>query len=283
MSYITYTATQLGYKAMRYLGAMRPGQTPSPDMLNDILSELNDMIDAWQLDRRKIWAVDPQIYTLTATVQFYFIGPNATGGTDANGNTWGVLGGAATLRPTAIENANIVLTGLSNPPVRRPIALINADQWADIRVQSIPSAIPLRLWYDHNFGQDLATPAPNQGIGAVYLWPGPLGNYSLELYTTDNIAQLLAFANLTTAYAFPPGYPQAVALSLAEKIAPMVQVYLKIKNPLTAEVKRQAAEARAVIEGYNAPTRLMKVDSAVLGNARGGWNYAIGEYNGART
>jgi hypothetical protein len=61
----------------------------------------------------------------------------------------------------------------------------------------------------------------------------------------------------------------------------MVQVYLKIKNPLTAEVKRQAAAARAVIESYNAPSRLRHVDTAVMGNARGGWNYGIGEYNGA--
>jgi hypothetical protein len=274
MSYISYTATQLGYKALRYLGALRPGQATSPDMLNDILSELNDMIDAWQLDRLKIWAVDPQLYTLTAAVQFYFIGPNATGGT-INGTIYGAFN---TVRPTAIEDANIVLN-TSSPPVRRPIAILNADQWADIRVQSIPSAIPLRMWYDRNFGQDAAS---NQGIGLISLWPGPLAAYQLELYTTDNIGQLLAFANLTTAYAFPPGYPQAVALSLAEKIAPMVQVYLKIKNPLTAEVKRQAAAARAVIESYNAPSRLMHVDTAVMGNARGAWNYAIGDYNGAR-
>lgn len=273
MGYISYTATQLGYKALRYLGALRPGQTPSPDMLNDILSELNDMIDAWQLDRLKIWAVDPQLYTLTAAVQFYFIGPNATGGV-MNGTTYGAFD---TVRPTAIEDANIVLNTTS-PPVRRPLAILNADQWADIRVQSIPSAIPLRMWYDRNFGQDAVG---NEGIGLISLWPGPLAAYQLELYTTDNIGQLLAFANLTTAYAFPPGYPQAVALSLAEKIAPMVQVYLKIKNPLTAEVKRQAAAAREAIESYNAPSRLMHVDTAVMGNARGGWNYAIGEYNGS--
>lgn len=278
-NYLSYSATQMAYQALRKLGELRPGQSASADMLADILTELQVMIDAWQLERRRIPAIRPDAYTLTAGVQFYLIGPGAAPAT-INGVTYGGFNAA---RPNFIEDANVVLNTAA-PVVRRPLALLNADQWADIRVQAIPSAIPLRLWYDRNFSSSGGESGGTTftGFGVIALWPGPLAAYQLELFCEQNLQQFFGFADLTTAWSFPPGYADAMVLSLAEKIAPMAQVYLKTGNPLTAEVKRQAAEARERIDSYNAPSRLMHADPAVMGNARGGWNYATGEYNGAR-
>lgn len=270
----SYTATQLGYKAQRHLGILRPGQSGSPDTNNDILSELNDMLDAWQLDRRKVFAIRADQYNLIGGVQFYFIGQGATGSV-INGVQYGAFN---TQRPTEIEDANLIInTAGAQPPVRKPIEIVTAQQWAAIAVQQIPFALPLKLWYDNNFTSGGTT---FTGFGVISLWPGPLTAYQIELFTTQNIGQLLTFADLMTAYSFPPGYADAITLSLAEKIAPMMQVYLKIKDPLTAEVKRQASAAREAIESYNAPSPMMMCDPAFRNANAGGFNYATGEIGG---
>ncbi len=252
----SYTATQLGYRAMRHLGCLRSGQPVPPDLLADILLELNDMIDAWTVDRRKILAVQPVVYALIPGQQQYSIGPG------------GAFNGP---RPLKIEDVNIILN-TSSPAVRMPVQTIDRDQWAAIPVQQIPYAIPLVMWYDHGF--DASSHAN------INLWPGPQSNYQLELFIWPALSQ---WPDLVTPIGLAPAYSAAIALSLAEKIAPMMQVYLKIANPLTSEVKEQAAVARAAVESYNAPQVLMAVDPAIVsaGGKRGaGFGYLDGWLGG---
>ncbi len=269
----SYTATQIIYKGLRHLGVLRPAGVQSADTNNDLLSELNDMVDAWEIDRRKIWAIRPDLYTLTPDVQFYLIGPGAVPA---------VIGGVQygafdTARPKEIENANLVINSVI-PTIRKEIDVLNADQWADIAVQQIPSALPEQLWYDRGFN--------SSGIGTIRLWPGPLLNYQLELFTTQGIAQLLAFADLVTAYSFPPGYADAVVFSFAERAGPMMRIYSKLPAELyeanLTDVKRQAKIARENIESYNAPSVFMQVDPAFSSGRGGAFDYSLGTTRGTR-
>lgn len=276
----SYSGGQVIQDALREISELRPGQGTSIDVNNELASTLNDMVDAWQLDGRKVFAIRPDLYTLTAGVQFYLIGAGAVPAV-INGVQYGAFN---TVRPTEIKAANWVDNTVS-PTVRRPIDLLNYQQWAGIAVQQIPFAIPLKLWYDRNFSEvGSIAPGIPAGLGTISLWPGPLSSYQLELFTTQNIAQLLAFTDLVTAYAFPPGYAEAIKLSFAERVGPRMAMYLKIPRAefyqvIFPEIKRQAKIARENIESYNSPEVFMEVDPGFRGSQRSSWNYAIGESN----
>lgn len=254
MSARAYSSTQLIYRAYRALGGLRPGQGASSDTKNDCLDSLNDMVDAWQIDRRKIFCIRIDAYNFTSAYA-YTIGP----GGDFN------TGSLA--KPNEIEDANCIITTTS-PVTRQAIDPINYDQWASIRVQQIPNSIPTKLYYDKGFDANAR--------GTIHVWPGAIAGYQLELFTTQQLTQ---FADLTTSYILPPGYANAIMWSLAEMIYPLMKIYLKIE-PDMAAVVLQARRARAAIESANAPNPLMVVDIAMKGNQqRGAFSYLTGGFN----
>lgn len=260
---MSITLTNLGYQALRDIGCLRPGQTTSADVLADILAAANQMVDAWTLDRFLVPAIGAVTYTLTPEKRTYTIGPGA----DLNGP-----------RPMRIEEANIILNTVT-PTVRKELAVIQDDQWSKIAVQDIAAAIPLELWYPHNFD-------PATQRATLYLWPGPQSPYQLELFT-DDFSALQQFADLVTAYTFAAGYERFIRKQLGVEIAPMMRIYAKVPGPggirgydagMLAEVKRQALEARDALETYNTPIRVLRGNQyGSTGGSRRGFNYAIGQ------
>lgn len=257
---ISLSSNQFAYQALRDIGCLRPGQTTSPDVLSDIFAALNQMMDSWQLNGLLVQAIRSDLYTLTAGLQTYTIGP--TGAT------------FTAPRPTFIERANIVLNTVS-PTVRRMLNIYNVDQWAAIRVQQVQNAIPIDLYYVRDFD-------PTNGFGSLLLWPGPVSAYQLELFTWQQLQQ---FAAETTVYNFPPGYAKAIEKNLAVEIAPMMEIYSKLgacahpRQDRLELVITQAREAKGDLESYNAPDPIMHCDPAFSSAMRsgGGFNYAIGE------
>lgn len=256
------TATQLAYRALRDIGCLRPGQTTSSDVLSDILVVINERIDLDQLNPLMLYAFRPDIFNLTASLMTYQIGP---GQIAPNFNT---------TRPTDIQEANLILNDVT-PFVRLPIELINVDKWAAIRVRNIPSALPLALYYDRNFD-------PTGQFATINLWPGPLKNYQLELFTTQ---QLQVFPDLTTVLNWPPGYVYYLRKSLAVEIAPMMEIYSKLaklsqpREALLAKVEMQARQAKDELESYNAKDPVLGIDPAFMSADQKAtpWNYSIGE------
>lgn len=249
------TATDLIYGALRDLGCLRAGQGPAPDQLADSLVALNELIDGWLLNGLMVYAFRPDIYTLVAGQQVYTIGPAAADFTAP--------------RPTEIQDANIILNTVT-PVVRRPMAFINVDQWAALRLRDIPFAIPTSLYYDKGFDV-------TNGWGTLNLWPGPLSEYQLELFTWQ---QLQYFPDLVSTVKLPPGYARALRKNLAVEIAPMQALYFKgtmlVSQPMLQQVMAQAIASKAEIESYNAKDAQLVCDPAFM-NARGyGWNWMTG-------
>lgn len=276
---MSVTLTQLAYQSLRDLGCLRPGQTTSQDVLNDILYEANQLIDAWLLDRFLVYQLTINEFTLTAGQQFYTIGPNETSNRVISGTTFFPIQNA---RPTRIEYANIILTTVT-PVVRQSMEILRDDkQWGRIRVEQIPFAIPLKLFYDHGFDN-------TNGFGLIYLWPGPQSSYGLEYYTWK---QLQSFASLTTPLNFPPGYQRLMQKNLAVEIAPMMRMYAKVPGPgglrsydpaMLARVEMQAREAKRDVEQYNAPEEAVLVDPAFSGsNRKASFNYGSGDLGSPR-
>lgn len=60
---------------------------------------------------------------------------------------------------------------------------------------------------------------------------------------------LAAFPDLTTTFAFAPGYAEALRKNLAARIAPMMKIYFKIAEPLLQQIAADAASTKAALYG----------------------------------
>lgn len=258
MAILSYSCNDLAYQALRDLGCIRTAQGAPPDLLSDVFTAANQLIDDWLIDDLMVYAFVADIYTLNGSQQSYTIGPVGADFTAP--------------RPTDIQDANCILNYVT-PVVRQPIQIINVDQWANIRVRPIQPAIPLVLYYDRGFDEAL-------GYGTLNLWPGPQAAYQLELFTPK---QLTAFPDQTTSIKFPPAYANAIRKCLAVSIAPMMMLYGKTNNhvsqPLVslALIQQQANKALANIKSYNQKMPVMNLDPAFTGMSEGkDFNYLLG-------
>lgn len=262
---MSVTLTQFAYQAARDLGNLLPAQTLSPDMLNDVLIAANQWLDSMNLDRFFVYAMQLQTFTLNGGTQNYTIGP-----TVAPPNF-------VTLRPIHIEEASILLNNVQ-PVVRKPVTVINIKGRSDIPVDAIPFALPLKLYYDRGFDQA-------NGFGNMFFWPGPLNNYLFEMFAWPGpTQQITQFADLVTAYNYPPGYARLIRKNLAVEIAPLIKRTLKNKlapgefDKNVAMVMQQAYEAKYLVESQNAVDPGLPCNQMFTGGRnKGAWNYAIGE------
>ena len=269
----------LAYLALRDLGVLpKAAMGASPDLLNDILLAANQMLDAWLLNKLYVpWQQLTQFTTIGGS-QFYCIGPNETATRFINGQTFNPV---QATRPIKIEYCDVILNTFS-PPVRQPVEILEDDKdWERIRVQQIPTAIPLKLYYDKS-----ANPDGHGGAFALmYFWPGPQSSYQIELLQWEPLQQ---FPALLTAITVPPGYQRLIQKQLAVEIAPLARMYakelyengLKGYDPaMLARVEKQAAQAKREVEQYNAPWARPIVDYAYFGGSgrAGGFNYGTGD------
>lgn len=238
------TAHQLIKAALRSIADLGVGREPSTSEVADALFALNRMIDAWNIDPLAVFTRRIDAYTLTPSKQSYTIAQGLHADFEAP-------------RPTEIETANLILNS-QDPPLRRPIEILNDQQWASIKLQGVHSSIPLRLYYDGGFP-----------IATIFLWPYPDQAFQLELYTWQ---QLTEFTAATDHVNLPQGYADAIALNLAVMLAPEWNMQLR------PDVASRAALALGAVRAHNAPSPLMDCDSAVLGGGRrSGFNRLTGD------
>lgn len=223
------------YAALRALGVLRAGMTANSDSLNDGHVWLNDMVDAWNTERLTVPAVVRDTYTLVANRSSYTLGP----------------GGDLAARPAKIEHAGIIPAGLT---AETPLEVLTPQRWSGLSDKSLtgtPSAI-----YNEN----------QHSLATLYLWPIPTSADTLALYTWQTLS---AFADLTTQYAFSPGYVQALKFNLALTIAPMFIGASKIPTVLLDRIEREARASKARIKSRNAVRMEMSSDPAFAGGSFG--------------
>lgn len=236
--------------SLRLIGQMgAPGRQAAQEQLTEVLQSLQMFMDARNVMRNSIFSMTDVVYPLSANQYIYTIGP----GGDFNGP-----------RPQAIKRANLIYQ-TSPQELRLPIEVIDVDQWAAIQVPNIPAAIPLKLYYD--FGYSASAPT---GLGTIYLWPGPQGTYSLELFQWSALNSALSYAD--TLY-MPPGYAKAIMYGLALDIMPLYP------KRLTAEkeerIQRIADETWKWIESFNSPTPITQIDPALISKRNNNFNWLV--------
>jgi hypothetical protein len=192
------TAQDIITSAMRLLGAIDAGGTPSTSELADGLTALNDMLDSWSIERLNVFTVGTAAYSLTSGTAAYTIGSG---------------GNFNAARPVKIETAGILLpspAGSGN--LRFPLRVLRLPEWQIIVEKAAQAAIATDLYFDN------ASPLAN-----VSLYPTPTftGTMQVELGTWQALSQ---FPDQTTAVSFPPGFAQALRYNLAVKHAPEYDV-----------------------------------------------------------
>lgn len=239
------TASALVTNALFEIGACSAGDVPAAEDATFALGKLNRLIDRWNAEKPFAYRDVFQIYTLTPSTSPETIGP--TGGF------------GAAQRPQAIIGANLTIPA-SSPSIMLPIEIRDAQWWLKQRVKSIETSVPTDLYYE-----------PTWPDGSLYFWPVPNVAYGVQLQMRFI---LVAFA-WTDSFSMPPGYEDALTLSLAEELATPYGAMQRLPD-----IARRAQQARGVIATAN-----YTIPDAVLGDGgmptidgtRGSrWNYLTG-------
>lgn len=230
----TVTGTTLCTDALRAINIGDAFNAPSDEDLALALGWLNRMIDRWNADRLNIYYMADDSYAWTTSKQSYTIGPT--------------LADFTAVRPAKIERANLIVVS-TDPDYRKPLEVIDVSDYSEITVPAQSGSEPDRIYYKATY--------PN---GTIYPWPYPENDADvllnkLELFTW---AQLSALAALSASIYLPPGYEDAITLSLAEKLC------IPFEKAVPQALAREASKARGIIKSLNAnPAKLKTRDSGI--------------------
>lgn len=244
----------LGQKALRTIGALGQGVPASPNDMQVAFEAANDMIDAWAAVR------------LTIFQNLRYVFPIITGkGAPLTPYTIGVGGDFDIARPLWISDAmENLLT--STPALEIPLEILSYDEYANIAMKDMGSAMATALFYNGKFD----TAGPDVGLGEIFLYPVPNGQNSLELVLYIP-SPMRGFADIdTTEYSFPPGYAEAIRYSLAKRLSG------EFRMPLTSENEQLVVDTFAVIQRPNGPVPTLSTDYGLSGRATGMWNWRLG-------
>jgi hypothetical protein len=231
--------------SLNELNVLGQGEAISADLAAFVLGRFNQLLDNWNAEREAVFVEKFDTFTFIANQQDYTIGPSGADFT------------TATNRPVSIEAANVILNNVT-PNVQNPINLRDYQWWANLTVRSVTTTFPTDLYY-----------APDWPNGILHFWPKPTIAYGLELVYRNVLSQVA----LDDTINLPPGYQNALMLTLAEDVA----------TPLSREVPamttKKAREARARIFSNNTFTpRLVTQDAGMPSNSRNrsAFNYRTG-------
>jgi len=184
----TYTANDQINGALRVLGILAEGETPSAATSQDALTALNQMIDSWNTERLSVFSTQDQIVMWTPGLKTQTLGP--TGTTVGN-------------RPILVDDASYFRDPQSN--ISFGIKLINQQQYDGIAVKTATSTYPQVMWVNMEFPDITMT---------VYPVPTKL----LEFHIVS-VTELMRVPSLSTDIYMPPGYLRAFKYNLACEIA----------------------------------------------------------------
>ena len=226
--------------ALRLLGVLAEGETPSAAMSQDALGSLNQMIDSWNTERLSVFSTQDQVFTWPAGEITRTLGPS--------GNFVG-------LRPILLDDATYFRDPGTN--VSFGIKLINQQQYNGIAVKTVSSTYPQVIFVNNTYPDVTMT-----------IYPRP--SRDLEWHFVS-VEELTRPATLATSLAFPPGYLRAFKYSLAMEIAPEYGV-----EP-SPQVQRIAMTSKRNLKRINNPDDVMSMPYAIVAT-RQRFNVYAGNY-----
>ena len=235
----TYTAGDQINRALRLLGILAEGETPSASMSQDALMAMNQMIESWNTERLSVFSTQDQVFTWPASLLSRTLGPTG----DFVGN-----------RPVLVDDA----TYFKAPNgVSYGIKMINQQQYNGIAVKTVTSTYPQVMWVNMTY--------PNI---EMTVYPRPTQDLEWHIVSVEELTQP---ATLATDLHFPPGYLRAFTYNLAMEFAPEFGV-----EP-SPQVQRIAMTSKRNLKRINYPDDVMALPYALVAN-RQRFNIYAGNY-----
>jgi hypothetical protein len=234
-----YTAGDQINRALRLLGILAEGETPSAAMSQDALMALNQMIDSWNTERLSVFATQDQIFTWPSGEIRRTLGPTG----DFVGN-----------RPILLDDSTYYL---ANNGVSYGVKFINQAQYNGIAVKTVTSTFPQVMFVNMTY-PDIE----------MYVYPRPT---QALLWHFISVEELTRPALLATSMLFPPGYLRAFTYNLAMEFAPEFGV-----EP-SQQVQRIAMTSKRDLKRINNPDDIMSLPYAIVAN-RQRFNIYAGNY-----
>ena len=213
--------------ALRLIGQLAEGETPSAATSQDSLAALNQMIDSWNTERLSVFSTQDQVFMWPPNVLSRTLGPSG----DFVGN-----------RPILIDDATYFIDPASG--ISYGIKIINQQQYDGIAVKTVTSTYPQVIWINMDY--------PNIDM---YVYPKPTKVLEWHFISVTELTQP---ATLTTTLSFPPGYLRAFRYNLACEIAAEFGV-----EP-SPQVKRIAMSAKRNLKRINNPDDVMSIPYAIV-------------------
>jgi len=226
--------------ALRLLGALAEGETPSAATSQDALSALNQMIDSWNTERLSVFSTQDQVKTWLPNLQSNTLGPTGT-----------LVG----QRPILVDDATYFRDPANN--ISFGIKLINQQQYDGIAVKTVTSTYPQVMWVNMTY-PDIE----------IYVYPVP--TKALEFHFVS-VEPLMSVPDLTTVIAMPPGYLRAFKYNLALEIAGEFGIQ---PNP---QVSRIAMTSKRNLKRINNPDDIMSMPYSIVAT-RQRYNIFAGNY-----
>ena len=235
----TYTAGEQINRALRLLGVLAEGETPSAATSQDALMAFNQMIDSWNTERLSVFVTQDQVFTWPSGFISRTLGPSG----DFNG-----------LRPVLLDDSTYFRAPNG---VSYGIKFINQQQYNGIAVKTVTSTYPQVLWVNMGFPDVTLT-----------IYPRPTQDLEWHFVSVEKLDEP---ANLSTVMYYPPGYLRAFTYNLAMEFAPEFGV-----EP-SPQVQRIAMTSKRDLKRINNPDDVMALPYALVAN-RQRFNIYAGNY-----
>jgi len=242
MAELTYTVSDLITDAFIEIGATAPGEQPSSDEAQWAFRKLNDLIDTYQALQAWVWGYDWDQYTLVPGLQPHTIGPADGGGVGQPVPTFST---GDTPRPVRIAGAAQLQNPGTPTQVRLEINCTRDKDWYQAQQTNlIQTNVVTDLYYD-----------PTSPLGSLYFWPVPNTAAIVELQIWQTVQQFQAITDPIGGPSgpgiWPPGYRNAIKLTLAEMLLPGAQ------REANSVLVGAALRARMAVMGNNAKSPRM--------------------------
>ena len=234
------TAGDIITGALRLIGVVAEGESPSPESAADALAAMNQMIESWNTERLSVFSTQDQIFSWPATVISRTMGPTG----DFVGN-----------RPITIDDS----TYFKDPStgVSYGLKLINQQQYNGIALKTVRSTYPQVMWVNMTY-PDIE----------MYIYPVPTRVLEFHIVSVEELTRP---AILATVLSFPPGYLRAFRYNLACELAPEFGV-----EP-SRHVQRVAMTSKRNLKRINNPDDIMAIPYSIVGT-RQRFNIFAGNY-----
>jgi len=237
---MTTTAGDQINGALRLLGVLAEGETPSAATSQDALTALNQMIDSWNTERLAVFSTQDQVFSWMPGLISRTLGPTG----DFVGN-----------RPILLDDSTYFRDPASG--ISYGIKIINQQQYDGIAVKTVTSTYPQVIWLNMSY-PDIE----------MYVYPVPTKVLEWHFISVEELTQP---ALLSTPLTFPPGYLRAFRYNLACEFAPE----FGIEPPPT--VSRIAMASKRNLKRINNPDDIMALPYSIVGT-RQRYNIFAGNY-----